>query len=180
MHVITRPSSVEAYVVAPSPASPERGGFWDSRTCSNQPAQTTACVALRPPTPTGGGDASPGVQLACVEDSRTARASCSRPEYTRCTSPALSGLRAICDEREDEHPEHHTQGAIGLVPGPLRAPAQAGALPARFEGIVRRKRPGAPEPSGFAGARARRAAQVPARRKPTGTTGQRKATRIPW
>ena len=92
----------------------------------------------------------------------------------------MSGLRAICDEREDGHPEHHTQGAIGLVFGPLRAPAQAGALPARFEGIVRRKRPGAPEPSGFAGARERRAAQAPARRKPTGTAGQRKATRTYW
>ncbi|KAI5832629.1 hypothetical protein K523DRAFT_140125 [Schizophyllum commune Tattone D] len=55
MHVMTRPSSVEAYVVAPPPASPERGNFWDSRTCSRQPAQTTACVALCPPTPTGGG-----------------------------------------------------------------------------------------------------------------------------
>ncbi|KAI5891535.1 uncharacterized protein SCHCODRAFT_02668861 [Schizophyllum commune H4-8] len=81
------------------------------------------------------------------------------------------------DQREDGHTEHHTLGAIGLVPGPLRAPAQAGVLPARFEGIVRRKRLGAPEPSGFAGARAWRAAQVPARRKPTGTTGQRTATR---
>ena len=118
--------------------------------------------------------------MACVEDSRTARASCSRPDYTRRTSPALSGLRAIGDEREDGHPEHHIRGAIGLVFGPLRAPAQAGALPATFEGIVRRKRPGAPEPSGFAGARARRAAQVPARRKPTGTAGQRKATRTYW
>ena len=92
----------------------------------------------------------------------------------------MSGLRAICDEREDEHLEHHTRGAIGLVLGPLRAPAQAGALPARFEGIVCRKRPGAPEPSGFAGARAWRAAQAPARRKPTGTAGQRKATRTYW
>ena len=64
----------------------------------------------------------------------------------------MSGSRAICDEREDGHPEHHTRGAIGLVFGPLRAPAQAGALPARFEGIVCRKRPGAPEPSGLAGA----------------------------
>ena len=65
----------------------------------------------------------------------------------------MSGSRAICDEREDGHPEHHTQGAIGLVFGPLRALAQAGALPARFEGIVRRKRFSASEPSGFAGAR---------------------------
>ncbi|KAL1663032.1 hypothetical protein GGF50DRAFT_116445 [Schizophyllum commune] len=102
------------------------------------------------------------------------------PDYIRRTSPALSGLRAICDEREDGHPEHLTRGAIDLVPGPLRAPAQAGALPARFEGIVRRKRSGASEPSGFAGVRAWRAAQAPARRKPTGTAGQRKATRIPW
>ena len=92
----------------------------------------------------------------------------------------MSGSRAICDEREDGHPEHHTQGAIGLVFGPLRALAQAGALPARFEGIVRRKRFSASEPSGFAGARAWRAAQAPARRKPTGTAGQRKATRTYW
>ena len=55
MHALTRLSSVEAPVVAPPPASPERGGFWDPRACSSQPAQTTACVVLRPPTPIGGG-----------------------------------------------------------------------------------------------------------------------------